>query len=337
MDNLVSLIVPIYNVEDYLDRCVESIVNQTYGNLEIILVDDGSTDTCSEKCDCWKCKDDRIQVIHQKNAGAGIARNTGIHSAKGKYVFFIDSDDAIDPFTVERCVMAAEETDSEIIVFGRYNIFLNGKKEKFPIKIEKTVFRGENIVNQFLPGLFTYSMGTGISACCKMFRLDLLNDHTVRFPSERKVISEDAFFCLDAVAKAEVVTVIPDCLYYYYKREGSLSTKYKADRQHQNDLFLMELLKRAEDQHLSVKVANHMKSKYHSYTLAALMQIEKTNLSGREKKNKLDEIMDNPILAETLGDEVVCLDPFFSRLFWKLLRRKKKKMCRLLLWLKAGF
>ncbi len=337
MDDLISIIVPVYNVEQYLDRCIESILSQTYQNIELILVDDGSTDSCPEKCDLWKQKDRRIQVLHQKNTGAGLARNTGIRCAKGKYVFFIDSDDAIDRNTIEKCVFTANENNSDIVIFGRRNFFNNEEKVIHPKKVEKTIFKDVEIKKQLLPGLFTYSLGTGVSACCKMFRLDLLNDYDISFPSERTVISEDAFFCLDAVSMAATVTVIPDCLYYYYKREGSLSTKYNDNRQQQNDLFLMELLKKAESLQLPVQVTNHMKAKYHSYTLAALMQIEKTKLSKREKSNAIDVILDNPILTETLSDEVLCLEPFLSRLFWKILSKQKKKVCKLLLRLKAVF
>lgn len=101
MNELISLIIPVFNVEKYLDKCVETIVNQTYSNLEIILVDDGSTDSSGEKCDYWKKKDNRIIVIHKKNGGLSSARNAGIEIATGKYISFIDSDDFIDLKMIE--------------------------------------------------------------------------------------------------------------------------------------------------------------------------------------------------------------------------------------------
>lgn len=101
MNDLISLIVPIYNVEKYLDKCIDTIINQTYSNIEIILVDDGSTDASGEICDKWKKKDNRITVIHKLNGGLSSARNAGIDIATGKYIGFIDSDDYIDLEMIE--------------------------------------------------------------------------------------------------------------------------------------------------------------------------------------------------------------------------------------------
>ena len=94
--DVIAVVLPIYNVEKYLDRCLDRIVNQTYKNLEIILVDDGATDNCPSMCDEWAKKDSRIKVIHKKNAGLGMARNTGIENATGEYICFFDSDDYVD-------------------------------------------------------------------------------------------------------------------------------------------------------------------------------------------------------------------------------------------------
>lgn len=103
---LISVIVPVYKVEDYLDECVESIIQQTYNNLDIILVDDGSPDNCPKKCDEWARRDSRIRVFHKKNGGLSSARNVGVENAKGKYISFIDSDDTILPDFIEQLYKA---------------------------------------------------------------------------------------------------------------------------------------------------------------------------------------------------------------------------------------
>jgi len=109
ISGLVTVVVPIFKVEKYLNRCIESIVKQTYEKIEIILVDDGSPDNCPEMCDEWAKKDSRIKVIHKQNAGLGMARNTGIDNANGEYICFFDSDDYIHPNTIEKAYISAKK------------------------------------------------------------------------------------------------------------------------------------------------------------------------------------------------------------------------------------
>ena len=111
---MISVIVPIYKVEDYLDRCIESIVKQKYRNLEIILVDDGSPDQCGAICERWAAKDRRIKVIHKKNAGLAAARNTGIEESSGEYLCFIDSDDFLEPKMLEKLLKALIMEEAEV-------------------------------------------------------------------------------------------------------------------------------------------------------------------------------------------------------------------------------
>ena len=112
---VVSVVLPIYNVEKYLSRCLESVVNQSYRKLEIILVDDESPDKCPEICDKWAAKDSRIKVIHKKNGGLGYARNTGIENATGEYICFIDSDDYIASDTIEKAYKSGIESKADIV------------------------------------------------------------------------------------------------------------------------------------------------------------------------------------------------------------------------------
>ena len=123
MKNKISVIVPIYKVEQYLNRCVESIVNQTYKNLEIILVDDGSPDLCPKICDEWAEKDSRIVVIHKENSGLSDARNAGLKVATGGYVAFVDSDDIINPFYVEYLYKAICDNDAQISACDLKNFY----------------------------------------------------------------------------------------------------------------------------------------------------------------------------------------------------------------------
>ena len=123
-DNLISIIVPIYNVEKYLNQCIQSIVKQTYKNLEIILIDDGSTDKSPELCDEWATNDKRIKVIHQKNQGAAMAKNQGLESATGELIAFVDSDDCIKIDMYERLYKLLKEKQCDIVECG-YQCFEN--------------------------------------------------------------------------------------------------------------------------------------------------------------------------------------------------------------------
>ena len=114
--DLVSVIIPIYGVEQYLDRCVRSVVNQSYAHLEIILVDDGSTDRCPAMCDAWANKDSRIQVIHKPNGGLSSARNAGLDMATGEFIAFVDSDDYVEPDYIATMIDAAQKNHADLVM-----------------------------------------------------------------------------------------------------------------------------------------------------------------------------------------------------------------------------
>ena len=194
MESLVSIVVPVYNVEDYLDKCIATIVQQTYKNLQIILVDDGSTDRSSEKCDLWATKDKRIRVIHKTNAGLGMARNTGIDNSNGEYILFFDSDDYIDKSLVEKCVKCAKTNDVQVVIYGRYNVYENGVVKKEHIEGRQGVFCGNSIKNELLPSMFVYKFGFGVSAWGKMYSLNVIKSLGIRFCSERFIFLFRVFF-----------------------------------------------------------------------------------------------------------------------------------------------
>lgn len=149
MDGLLSVIVPVYKVEPYLDRCVESIVNQTYSNLEIILVDDGSPDDCPRMCDGWAEKDSRIRVIHKENGGVSDARNVGIALATGEYLAFVDSDDYIAENMYEILISAMHRTGAEIACSGT-NIVKNGVETTVRSLQKKMCFSEELALREVL-------------------------------------------------------------------------------------------------------------------------------------------------------------------------------------------
>lgn len=324
---LVSVVVPIYNVEEYLDRCITSVVNQTYSNLEIILIDDGSPDRCPAMCDEWAGKDARIKVIHKKNAGLGMARNSGIDAACGKYIFFFDSDDYVDLTTVERCVNSAEEHHSDVVIYGRWDAFADGRTEKRPMFVKQCLFQGEEVRNELLPKLFTYEMGFGVSACGKMFRLQTIARNGLRFASEREIISEDAFFALEFFPLASVATIVPENLYFYFKRSDSLTNVYLRDRQEKNNAFIERSLAYAEQKGLPEQVATHLTARYHFYTIAAMKQVMASKLCEPEKRADLWKIFRSPVLRRTLTMDVLKIEKPNQKIFFSFLKMRCFWLC----------
>lgn len=332
---LVSVVVPIYNVELYLNRCIESIVNQTYSDLEIILVDDGSPDHCPVMCDEWAEKDNRIKVIHKENAGVGMARNIGIESASGQYMFFVDADDYLDIQTIEKCINISDKNHADIVMFGNYDVNKDGTIEKKHIVDSELYFDREQAINHILPGLFTYDRGFGISVCMKMFDLEVIKQNNLRFGREREFISEDACFLLELFAHILSVAIVPENLYYYQKNEKSFSRRYKENTQVLNDAFLLRAIDICKDIGYSEYILSYIKARYHMYTIAGMKQIVSCELPKKEKQKALRSVFENTLLRSTITDDVFSLETGTSRIFWKLFLARHHRICCLLLWYKA--
>lgn len=234
---MVSVVIPIYNVEKYLDRCMDSVVNQTYKDLEIIMVDDGSPDSCPQKCEEWAGKDSRIKVIHKDNAGLGMARNTGIENATGKYICFFDSDDYVALDTVEHAVALAKANHSDTVLFGMTEVGADGGiKGVYCPYTEKTCYTGKEILEFILPNMIEGSsqkgmhFGLNMSSCTCLFSMELINRHNWRFVSEREYISEDYYSLLNLYQHVRTVSILKQACYYYCYNNASLSHVYRPDR-----------------------------------------------------------------------------------------------------------
>lgn len=211
---LVSVVIPVYNVKDYLERCVQSIVTQSVADLEIILVDDGSTDGSGELCDVLKSKDSRIQVIHQVNQGLGPARNSGLNIATGKYLSFIDSDDWIEQNTYEILVNSMESNHCRIATCGRKIVDDEKCLGWVYCSDDEKVLHGEEIIEHYL-----LQSDMNMSACDKLFDISLFED--IRFPGG--YVSEDVVPIYEVLKRVDKIVLTGKPLYNYYCRPGSLS------------------------------------------------------------------------------------------------------------------
>lgn len=212
MHDLISVIVPVYKVENYLDRCVQSIVEQTYDNLEIILVDDGSPDQCPKMCDDWAAKDQRIKVIHKKNGGLSDARNVGIAESNGKYLTFIDSDDYVDSRFIECLYTQIQKNGAQMSCVG---IQMFDDKSRVNIDTEQ---HGMEIYTRkgAIEALFDSSKFRDY-AWNKMFERSLFN--TTTFPKGR--LTEDRAILFQLIGKCNCISYCPIKVYFYYQRENS--------------------------------------------------------------------------------------------------------------------
>lgn len=218
----VSIIVPIYKVEKELDRCIQSILRQSYTNLEIILIDDGSPDKCPEMCDIYAEQDERIKVIHKENGGLSDARNAGLNIATGEFLAFIDSDDWVADSFIERLVNNIIDTDSDIAICGFALINEIGqKRDCVANKVQEVLEHEQAISALFAQQKFECMI------CMKMYRRNLFEN--IRFPKGK--LYEDIAVSLSLFDKNRRCVIINDELYYYFQRKGSIvNSKFNKKR-----------------------------------------------------------------------------------------------------------
>ena len=212
MEELISVIVPIYKVEAYLERCIRSIVNQTYKNLEIILVDDGSPDSCPDICDVWKEKDDRIKVIHKKNGGLSDARNAGMQIMTGTYISYIDSDDWVANDMYEKMMYAIKKKDADICEcqFEKTAGIVKSNKEQKTDKV--TILKKEEALKAVVEEKINPVVWN------KIYKREIVD----QLYFEKGKYNEDEFWTYQVVEKAEKIVQIEDVGYYYFFREDSI-------------------------------------------------------------------------------------------------------------------
>ena len=233
----VSIVVPVYNVENYVARCINSLMNQTLRNIEIILVDDGSTDSSGKMCDEFAKRDERIRVIHKENGGLGYARNSGMEIAKGEFIGFVDSDDYVDTRMFEALFGYACKYDADYVRCEHIIVDDEGNERlREQYHLEPGIYAKEEIEDKLLCPMFGKEMKegreahVGISVWRAIFRTSIIKENHLLFPSEREVISEDIPFNLDFLMHAHSAYVTSEGLYYYVERGNSLTKIFRKDR-----------------------------------------------------------------------------------------------------------
>lgn len=249
----VSIIVPVYQVETYLETCVNSLLQQTYGNLEIILVDDGSPDHCGEMCDRFAQQDSRVQVIHKDNGGLSDARNAGLAAAAGDYIVFVDSDDWLALNYVERMIELAIKHGAEIVACQ-----FSYREQETQEQLRSVSTEGKEIILNHEAAIYAwlYKRYYGVSACAKMYAASCMQG--ISFPKGR--VHEDVGTTYKMFLQADKTVYVNEKLYYYRKREESIVNRPFDSRRLDYLRFtreIMELMEKQYPEYQQAAVSRH--------------------------------------------------------------------------------
>ncbi|MBA4850525.1 glycosyltransferase [Emticicia sp. BO119] len=300
----VSIIVPVYNVEKYLPRCIESLMSQTLQEIEIILVDDGSPDNSPKLCDEYTEKDYRVKVIHKKNGGLGFARNSGIDIATGEFLAFVDSDDYVATSMFRELYNTAKKYNLDTVYCG-YNR-IDNKLRIQPIKDVQAlkVIESQDDIQEVLLDMIGTEPNSPIDRKYEMsvwhaiYARSIVKEHHVIFPSEREFISEDIIFHMDYLQKAKRIAFLPESLYYYCSNESSLTTSYRSDRFSKNKVLYKEICRKLSL--ISEKKEYQLRAGrlFIGYTRFVLFSIGQQSISSSEKKKIIKAICKDNIWNE---------------------------------------
>ncbi|WP_051545081.1 glycosyltransferase family 2 protein [Butyrivibrio sp. MC2021] len=320
--DLVSIIIPIYNVEEYIENCVIALCNQTYSDIEIILVDDGSTDNSGNIADALAEKDKRIKVIHQSNSGAGYARNTGLEAASGNYVSFVDSDDSVDSNLIELLVDGLKD-GSDACVGGYKRI--NEKGEI--IGVEKYKCQTYTDKNVYM-GLFARMLGSSpdshdaikMAVWNSIFSLDIIKKHNIKFPSQEEYFSEDLYFNYEYFNYSCKASLIDSTAYGYRVTPESLTQKYKPHMLDSISDFYIKMENKISDNGMIMRMQRQF-----CVNIRCCMRQEHTDISGKspkEIKDAIRTIVNHPVVSRVSNSYIKCIKQFKQKMFVFLVKNR---------------
>lgn len=326
MEELISVIIPVYNVENYIEKCLETLINQTYKKLEIILIDDGSSDNSGNICDKYQKEDSRIKVIHKKNEGASEARNVGIEQATGKYLAFVDADDYIDYTMLEKMYNQIKQDNAQIVFCGYSRINDIGiEKENF-LDIEKYP-KDKTILYSLIGALPNDKndiiIGTSVWIC--LYDLNIIKSNNIFFKSQKIYMSEDILFQIEYLEHVKKVGLIKEPLYKYRYNENSLSTKYKKDRFEKQKVLYREEKRVLEEKGIYNKEVQTRLDRTFLMKIKSCIKGE-VKMNNDKTKNKISNIknmLNDDLVREVLKRYPIYKLPLESRILTYLMRYKQ--------------
>ena len=330
MMDLISIVVPVYNVEQYLSRCVDSIISQSYSNIEIILVDDGSPDNSGAICDNYAKQDGRIKVIHKANGGLGKARNTGIEKARGDYITFIDSDDWIGKNHISDLYYGLKNADADICFGGCTRAFSNGRQIVDRNNYRNNVYKKSDILDKILLPMVGASVKDHedvqfqSSVCMSLYSLELIKENGVQFVSEKDFVAEDVFFNITLLSLAKAVCCIPIVSYYYFVNVESISQKYDKNRLNRTvsyyTLMMRQLAVILDD---PLIYEDRVKRSFLVKIRVLIKQIVASTMSHSDKYKCVTDVVNNPQVREAVSQYPISLCVPDVKVVLTLIKKKK--------------
>lgn len=316
----VSIIVPVYNVEKYLVRCINSLTNQSLKEIEIIIVDDGSTDGSSQLCDSFIAQDTRIKVIHKQNEGLGFARNSGIEAANGEYIAYCDSDDYVKLDAYEHLYNAAKRFDADVVYGSFYKETSPGIWKEQRRNVKEEILEGDAIKDYLLdmiacaPHVRT-ERKHDMSSCMSVYRHQIIENHKIRFTSERVNASEDTIYNIDFLKKTNRIGIIPYSFYYYCLNEASLTQTFFPEKL---DRFIF--LRNQMIEHLGEWDERHERSNrfYIGYARSFLICSFKSSQTQYNPRKMIKFMISNSIWNELRQEYKPAFLPSYARLIYWL-------------------
>ena len=274
MEDLITVIIPIYKVEEYLEKCLDSVINQTYTNLEIILVDDGSPDNCGNICDKYAKKDERIKVIHKENGGLSDARNVGIKNANGKYITFVDSDDYITKDYVGYLYSLIKEYNVKLAICGIKTIWKETKKSKSEREKVECLDTKEAFKNML------FARGIEVAAYGKLYLTELWNG--LEFPKGKAY--EDTAVTYKLIEKSKKIAYGSKNCYYYVARVGSISKQQQFNKNEEDYIrHTQEMLKYIKEKYPELEDATDRFEIYSKFRILRILLFTKPRNKQMEK------------------------------------------------------
>ena len=295
----ISVITPVYKVENYLEKCIDSILNQTFKDFELFIVDDGSPDSCGKIADEYAKKDKRVKVIHKENGGAPSARNAGIAQASGEYFYFPDSDDWIEQTYLQELYDVAKKTNAQLVVSGyTMEYYENNKSQAYSVAPNEKYYLSKDELRKNLHKYFDNMMMA--VPWNKLYKADYIRDRELLFPNLKW---DDLHFNMDVIMDIESVAISKSSGYHFFRsREGSETTTVFDGMLYQKRKEQFEHILRVY-KHWNVTNENIMNEIYGYYSarlVQCVQEISCCNKDDNTKKKLVKEILDDDLSSEAL-------------------------------------